>query len=365
MKYTDNNRISHRQLYRQLLLSMTAPFLLCAVGWEGLLGENGVLGILLALPFVSLYVIFLVRLSYLYENPERYLGKFLRLVLSAFYLIFVILTGGYLLSVLEEIVPRYLVTGIDGRVLTVLSAAVCGLGTFQGMQKRGRMAEVSGGIVAGGVLLLYLLSVSQGDIGHFPQLYDGAIPVSTGETWRAALHVFCIFIGIGLLPLLLPKVEKSSGAARPALRAVWMLGLILAAGLVLLQGAFGAARLSYEKYPIVPLMAGANLPGDILGRFDVIWMGILLYSLLFSIGSLQFYGTHILQSLHLETLRWWVAAAMVFFSWVWLPDRTLQESYPWILQFIFCPGFLVILVVLWIYGRKKGFHKLVHRRKED
>ena len=107
MKYTDNNRISHRQLYRQLLLSMTAPFLLCAVGWEGLLGENGVLGILLALPFVSLYVIFLVRLSYLYENPERYLGKFLRLVLSAFYLIFVILTGGYLLSVLEEIVPRY------------------------------------------------------------------------------------------------------------------------------------------------------------------------------------------------------------------------------------------------------------------
>ena len=233
------------------------------------------------------------------------------------------------------------------------------------MQKRGRMAEVSGGIVAGGVLLLYLLSVSQGDIGHFPQLYDGAIPVSTGETWQAALHVFCIFIGIGLLPLLLPKVEKSSGAARPALRAVWMLGLILAAGLVLLQGAFGAARLSYEKYPIVPLMAGANLPGDILGRFDVIWMGILLYSLLFSIGSLQFYGTHILQSLHLETLRWWVAAAMVFFSWVWLPDRTLQESYPWILQFIFCPGFLVILAVLWIYGRKKGFHKLVHRRKED
>ena len=32
MKFAENNRISHRQLYRQIILSLAAPFLLCMSG---------------------------------------------------------------------------------------------------------------------------------------------------------------------------------------------------------------------------------------------------------------------------------------------------------------------------------------------
>lgn len=354
MKYADNNRISHRQLYRQLVLALIAPFLLCAIGWRGLLGADGVMGILFALPILSLYVMFLVRLSFVYENPERYLGKFWQLLVGMFFLAYVILTGAYLLSVLGEIVPRYLITGVDGRFLGFLSVVVCGLGTFQGMQKRGRMAEVSGGIVVGGMVLLYLMSISQGDIRYYPQLFYPEIPLSWGKALLNCYNVLCIFSGIGLLPLLLPKVEKSSGAARPVLKGIWLLGGLLSAGLILLQGAFGSARILQEEYPVLPLMAGANLPGNILGRFDVLWMGLLLFSLLFAIGSLLHYGTHILQTMHLELFRWWVAVLMLLFSWVWLPGITLREQYPWLLSWFFCPGFFLVAVLLGICKRKKG-----------
>lgn len=354
MKYAENNRISHRQLYRQIVLALTAPFLLCAAGWQDLEGADGVMAILLALPLISLYVIFLIRFSYVYENPERYLGKFLWLCMGLFFLSYVVLTGAYLLSVLGEIVPKYLVAGVDGRLLQILAATVCGLGTCQGMQRRGRMAEVTGGFVVGGLVLLYLLSVSQGDIHYFPQLFAAEIPLDGRRVCLGIYEVICIFAGIGLLPLTLSGVEKPSGAARPVLKAIGTVGLLLGTSLILLQGAFGGVRVLKEGYPVVPLMAGANFPGNILGRFDVIWMGILLFSLLFAIGSLQYYGTYILQSMHLDVLRWSVPVLMVFFAWIWFSEMTVLESYPWILSCIFTPGFLIAAAVVGLGRRRKG-----------
>ena len=42
MKFTENNRISHRQLYRQMVLTFLAPFLLCLPGEGALAGREGV-----------------------------------------------------------------------------------------------------------------------------------------------------------------------------------------------------------------------------------------------------------------------------------------------------------------------------------
>lgn len=41
---------------------------------------------------------------------------------------------------------------------------------------------------------------------------------------------------------------------------------------------------------MLPLLDGADLPGNVLARFDVIWMGFLVFGLLFSLGSLFHYG---------------------------------------------------------------------------
>ena len=67
--------------------------------------------------------------------------------------------------------------------------------------------------------------------------------------------------------------------------AVFTLGILLILTELLLPSVFGWGRLKYESCPILPLLAGAELPGNVLARFDVLWMGFLLYSLLFSIGS--------------------------------------------------------------------------------
>ena len=59
MKFTENNRISHRQLYRQMVLTFLAPFLLCLPGEGALAGREGVVGILAALPLLAAMCSFL------------------------------------------------------------------------------------------------------------------------------------------------------------------------------------------------------------------------------------------------------------------------------------------------------------------
>ena len=54
MKFAENNRISHRQLYRQMILGLLAPFLLCIPGRNGMNGLSAVLGIVAPFQAVNL-----------------------------------------------------------------------------------------------------------------------------------------------------------------------------------------------------------------------------------------------------------------------------------------------------------------------
>ena len=63
MTFAENNRISHRQLYRQMVLAFTAPFLLCLFGGGKLLGGEKIAGTVLAVILLLFYVIKFVNLS--------------------------------------------------------------------------------------------------------------------------------------------------------------------------------------------------------------------------------------------------------------------------------------------------------------
>ena len=49
MRFAENNRISHKQLYRQMILEFLAPFILCMYGAGNLNGINALIGMAMAL----------------------------------------------------------------------------------------------------------------------------------------------------------------------------------------------------------------------------------------------------------------------------------------------------------------------------
>ena len=355
MKFAENNRSSHRQLFRQIILVFPAPFLLCLFKNGAMLGKSSVAGTVTAAIILLFYVIWLIRLEPAYGELEKNTGKITVRFIGLFFLAYVILSVAFLAKLLGEVVPSTLITGIPGKWLSFLAVAACSLGTHRGMQRRGRIAEVSGGIFLGGLLVLMILLAGQGKGEYFLEVWNGETGFFFGRGWiQSTWGLLCAFSGVGLLPFALEKVEKPGSARKPLILAfLTVCGIVLGMQL-LLPAVFGRERLLTEKYPVLPLLDGADLPGNVLARFDVIWMGFLVFGLLFSIGSLFHYGNQIAQKTRLGTGRYWIPAAgwlLSLYAWNGYGIEAYYGSY---LGYIFVPGLLVIQLFL---GMKNHSHR--------
>ena len=357
MKFAENNRISHRQLYRQIVLAFFAPLLLCLFREGNQLGMNGLAGTVAAVALLLFYVIWLIRLAPYYGDLKKSAGSFWGPVLGIFFLVYTIFTGAYLLSVLEEIVPVSLVKGISGKFLSAAAAAVCALGTHKGMQRRGRGAEVSGGILLAAVFLMLLLCAGQGHVSWLAEMRKES-PVTADGFWKSTYGCLCAFSGTGLMPFVLGNVEKQGSSGKAAALGILTLGGILTGMELVLPAVLGWNRLNKEVYPVLPLLAGADLPGNVLARFDVLWMGFVIYSLLFALGSLFHYGHQIIRNSRLGTGRIWMAVLTWLLS-VGKPfGYGIGDYYGVFLGYIFVPGLLLAQFFLIFRGKQKRKKRL-------
>lgn len=285
MKYAENNRISHRQLYHQIILSFLAPLLICIPGYNGEQGMSGTVGIMAAVLILLLYVFFLMRTSYCYADPVKIMGKLKGSLLGSFFLIYLIMTGVYILSLIEQIIPVWAVSGIATGWLIFWAVAVCAYGADQGMQRRGRMAGVSGGIFLFVIILMLLLCIGQGNAEYLKEMLQES-RLWGKEIVYSTYDMVCAFSGISLLPFVLQNVEKRGNSGKTVTSAILTVSGILLLILFILPSVLGWGRIQKELYPVLPLMAGADLPGNVLARFDVLWIGFLLYGLFFCTGKL-------------------------------------------------------------------------------
>ena len=352
MIYTENNRISHRQLTRQLVLSLTAPFLLGLLSNRSVLGGNGMLASAAVLLPMYFYVIFLIRLSPYYGSLPKYMGKWGSLLIGIFYLSFVIFTGAYLLRLVEDVVPVSLLTKFPGKGASLIAVLVCSFGMHRGMQKRGRMGEVSCPAVLGGLVLLLIVAAFQGSWEYFCSNPEG-LRITPEGFLQAGYGILSAFTAVGLLPFSMNYVEKARSGKRPVFLGIGITCLIFLGSLAVLQANYGWERLHSEKYPILPLLAGANLPGEVLARFDVIWLAVLLYSLLFAVGSVLHYGSQILQSLQLGNGKYWIALLMYLLTWDEVLGFSISDGYGTLLAYVYFPGFLAVGAVVWMKNRRK------------
>jgi len=228
---------------------------------------------------------------------------------GVFFLIYCIWGATFLLDLLGEIVAVSLGTGVAKGWLCLLALLVCSMGTHRGIQRRGRIGEVSGGVVLAAVLLMLFLSIGQGKWEYLQEMVWNS-SFSEKKILESGYGVICAFSGLGMLPFSLDQTvrKKENSTGKTVSLAVFTLGVLLILTELLLSSVLGWGRLKYENYPILPLLAGADLPGNVLARFDILWMGFLLYSLLFSIGSLLHYGHLIVEKSGLGTGRLWIAA---------------------------------------------------------
>lgn len=344
--FADNQRISHRQMGRQMILSLIVPILLCLPGTHHILGANGLIGILANFVLYYFVIILLIRIAPAYQNLPK--------TIACLYLIPLILTGAYLLATTARLVCTYLISGVPQWLAGALILLVCAAGSHMGLEKRGRIGEVSCGLILGGFVLLYILACFQGDSVYVNNPAQGAFRWT--DSLDSSYAIFCALSYLGFLPFLLSKVSKPNSSFGPVFTGVLILGAMLGIALVLAQAVFGWERLIREKFPILPLMAGTNLPGDVLARFDVLWIALLIYGLFFSLGSIFFYGSHILEHIGFEPLRYWLLLLVYVLAFGTFSGYSMEEWFGWLLGWVVAPLItaLTLYMCLWYKSRSKG-----------
>ena len=352
MKNRENNRISHRQLYRQMILSVLAPFLLCIPGAGGIQGVSGAAGIGIAVVILLVYVFFLIRSSHGYTDPVRILGKVKGRLLGIFFVSYLIMTNVYILNLIKEIVPVWAVSGISVKWLLLWAVVICAYGTDRGMQRRGRMAGVSGEIFLAVIIIMLFLCVGQGKMEYLKEMLEES-SLQSKKIADGAYGFLCAFSGISLLPFVLPDVERRGSVGKTVMAAIFTVSAVLLVVLFCIPAVLGWRRIQGETYPILPLMAGANLPGNILARFDVLWLAFLLHSIFFAIGSCFYYGNKILETTHLGNGKYWLPAAAYVFSLVQIHGKSVADFYSPYLKYIFVPGLLLIQTGFLIRGQNR------------
>ena len=352
MRFADNNRISHRQLYRQIVLTFSAPFLLCLFGEGKIMGITGIAAVIAAAVLLNLYVLFLIRQESCYTDLKKYVGGVGAGIMGLFFLVYIILTAAYLLRILGDIVPETLVTGVSGTWIVFFAVVACGFGTHKGMQRRGRVADVIGGIFLVIIALIIILCAGQAKLSYIEEM-----AVLSGWDFREFLEsgygMLCAFSGISLFPFLLEYVEKAGSAWKPMMAGIFTATGIVVSMLLLLAAILGWNRMNEETYPVLPLLAGADLPGNVLARFDVLWMAFLLFSLLFAIGSLMHYGHLMIRKTNLGSGKYWLAAVMFFLAFYQWEGVGIEDYYGRYLAYIYVPVLLLMQVILMFLGKEK------------
>ena len=346
--YTDNARISHRQLFRQILTGLLGIYFLVVPVLPDMRGRQGVLCLLTGAWVYGFLCIYFIRIRYFFQDPQRYMGKIWGKVFILLYTSWLWLMGVCLLLMTARITGKYLIEGSPAWAVILLAAFAAYLGSHQGLERRGRMAEVSFPILLltlAGMLFLAAIQVRPEYLEEMGEL--------TFSGWaRGSWQVLCVFLPFAFLPAALGNVKRPAKTGKVMWSALAVITGLLILTLILLQGSFGLGGYEHEEYPAVRLMSGIRLPGDFLERVDLFWVAALVFGILFGLGSVFFYSHELLARIRLEKTALPAGGAVVLGALACEKAGISPEFFIEITMEIYGPLLFLLLILAGLTGKR-------------
>ncbi len=352
--FADNDRISARQLKRQMVLTFLGPLILFQAGDTAAGGGNALLSLLLGTVLLTAWVFLLTGTAEVWAAPEQFLGIPGKWVWAAVSLSFLGLSGSVLLEQITGAVQRYLLSSLPRPVLGAAFLGAAFLGMGRSIQRRGRLAELCYPWILGIFCLLFLLGAA-----HFRGVDLASLgPLEADRICGGTVRLFALGMAFCLLPMSLVRVRGEKDVFPVLRRGIWLLLLVTLGAAAVLLGVYGRKGVEELEYPILHLMTGTSLPGGFTGRFEIIWLAVLLFAMLFTLGSMLSCGGRIcgeksagFRGSLLLGLAMWLGS---FLQW---EGEALSRFYYQLIRDIYLPLFLGMgLLAVWV-KRRSGNEK--------
>ena len=352
--FAENRKISLRQLQAMLLLDffgtavLFLPGEMAKAGGRGCWLLAGVCGLVFAV--LSLLLTFLGK-----KMPEgtavewcRTLGLGAKLFCD----------GALELRIFSEIIRRTMLPATPVWVLTLVVLLIAGALAAQGMECRGRTAEILFFLVSV-PLLVVLLAVA------FSAEYGRVLPLEppAAEGWKDAFaSLGVLFQGLAFLYFIIPDLKKPQKMQRAVLAAGVHAALLFATLTFLSLAVYGEVMLKQKLLPTLQMLERVSFTGIFLTRQDVLllWFWIASVSVFLS-GTLFFsslMGVRMAGQTEAKRKNWLYAALAVLFLLSFLPEDMAQAHEFRLRASLWLNGFyLLVLPALLLFlaaVRKKG-----------
>lgn len=347
-----NDRITARQLYYQIVMSMVGVLLVFLPGYGSIHGLSGVVCCLGTFLVWLFYAFFLVRISSHYGHLEKLLGTVGKKVYGIWTMFFFLMAGAFLTSLIYDVISTYFVTNVAASLIHGVILLACTMSGLPEIQRRGRMGEVCFPILGVLFVLLFVVSFGQQMVQSdtfVPYLLQN-MKVDVKSVASGSYILFAVSSGLFGLPFLLHHVKGKQW--KSIVGAVGTLLLVLSVVLVLLQGSYGTRQVLERKWPIVSLMGGVHVPGGFVFRIDPIWIGILLMLLLFSVGSTLFYGNYVAKAMQMNWKWYWTPAVVYIISLLPTGWGNIGDYYEELLLYVLCPVTVLFHIIIGVRGMK-------------
>lgn len=348
--FADNNQISWRQLFCQMVLGILGAMILFLPGGGSIQGIPGCVSCVIAFLILAVYSIWLVRIAPAYGHLEKSVGKIGMKIAGALFLSYFILTGAFLVDLIWEIISGYMIANTPRMLVHAAVILACAMAGIPQIQRRGRMAEFSFPFFIGALVLMIVMAFSQ-NRGNFGEYLMQETYMDVDALVMGAYMILASFTCIGAVPFLLGDVKSRRYGSLFA--AISVILLFLIAILLLIQGSYGTEQIQERQWPVLSIMASIRIPGGFVSRMDPIWISLMMLFLLFSVGSTFFYSNYIVKKTVLG-IPWYVIYGLVYvLSLMGFDEVGIGDIYMDAVRFFFAPAIFLWNLFLGIKCRRK------------
>ncbi|MCU6763104.1 Spore germination protein YndE [uncultured Roseburia sp.] len=194
--------------------------------------------------------------------------------------------GGFLLYVLTTVIENQLLDTefIWIILLTLLIAG--GYGVSRGVECRARIYEILFWFLLVPLIIMLILAARDVNADYWlPVFFSG-----WGNFLLGTVICFGFFMISALAVLFMPYCAKPEQTGSAAVQTICLAAALNIGLYLILLGVFQADLLASLKYPVISLMAMAQIPGGLFERQDALMVAIWFFSLFSLFNSFIFYG---------------------------------------------------------------------------
>lgn len=299
--FSDNNRISTRQIFRLFAFDFIGMSTLVLPGVLAQLnGCDGLFAIVAGGGLSSVYLWYLARVmremdGELTSYMKKSLSVWLSVVLGVLLLMHCIIEAGYGAYVFADVMKKSLVGEESYTLILVLILLVTAYAIRSGIESRARVYEVLFWILFVPLLIMFVIAANDVDFSYMGPFFTHSV----SSVADGGFEVFCYLTPLFLVLFFPAYVKKKSRKKMIAsvYAALWFAVIVLLIMYMILLGNFGDRALGTMQYPAVILMSNIHLRGGFVKRLDAFMIAIWFFTLFALVGVFLFYAEKILYQL--------------------------------------------------------------------